>query len=155
MNECVLPIHDADRIWICPIVCLSTTHPIRTALGLNTGLSSGAPAIACLSHGTTRLLLISSLSFEYYNPRTVHLLLFCIMTNNAQRISLQRFFIQYILLHYSTFPRHPQAVPHLCLAELHRFLNCSSLNYNFIKLLNKVNSRHSDRNISLFPSSSG
>ena len=40
-----------------------------------------------------------------------------------------------MLLHVLIFPCRHQAVPHLRHAKLHKLLNCSFQNYNFIKLL--------------------
>jgi hypothetical protein len=57
----------------------------------------------------------------YFNTCTVHILLFCTMTNKSTIIS------QIIaLLHVSTLSCHPQTACNQYLAKLHKYVNCKT-----------------------------
>jgi len=62
---------------------------------------------------------------NYFNTYTVHLLLFCTITNkctiNSQIITL---------LHVSTLSCHLQGTCNQYLAKLHKYFNCSCWLYN-------------------------
>jgi hypothetical protein len=65
-------------------------------------------------------VILKELVINAFNICTVHLILFCTMTNKYNIIS------QIItLLHVSTISCHPQGACNQYLAKLHKFFKCS------------------------------